>query len=38
MTKFLNGVCRHEHNLRSVGKSDSFLNGVCRHEQLNRSG
>ena len=29
---FLNGVCRHEHNLGAITMSSNFLNGVCRHE------
>ncbi|EXA68978.1 defensin-like peptide family protein [Acinetobacter baumannii 984213] len=31
--KFLNGVCRHEHNFSIEGARIFFLNGVCRHEQ-----
>ena len=31
-TKFLNGVCRHEHWIEEGALEMLFLNGVCRHE------
>ena len=29
---FLNGVCRHEHQVLTRFGVSTFLNGVCRHE------